>query len=322
MWQWVERGGRMDIIAGQIKSHELAYPGSLPDLRACAKLCACVDWGGQDSRAEFSSLAILLVDEHGCEGWYGLREQLRREYLPDGRRLSYKDLSDRVCQQALPSFLVAADAIPGLLFTVLVDRKIQTLTGEPLPPKVDFADAIFGRDDYRRLELTAQFLGFLLAGLSGPGQPGQLILDEDAIVANQSQKTAVCTALALVMNDLLPHKLGGWTVSDAACARDRLLVEGLLALPDLAAGALSELASRDSRIRSGASEGSTPPGDPSLLKPKTRATLHWLGVGQQPLKRLALVIRGDGDSERSVIAQLLGLETPAPHPGGASAGGS
>lgn len=309
-WRWVDRGDQMDVLGHVVARHELDHPGSLPDLRLCAKLCAAIDWGGLDDSTQFSSLAVLLADEHGCETWYQLRQQVRGQYLPDGRRLSYKTLSDRVRQRALPAFLVAADEIPGLLFTVLVDRQIRTLTSEPdLPARVDFAGAVFGRDDYRRLETTVQFVGFLLAGLSKAGQPGQVLLDEDNIVANRAQQSAVCKAFSLAMKDRLPHMLGAWTVSDAACARDRLLVEDLLAVVDLAAGALADLASNEPHLHDRPAGGDVL-ADPSALKRKTRAILSWLGLADRALKRLALVIRKDRDDERFVTAQIVNVATP------------
>lgn len=299
-WQWIRRDDPIDIVGMEIASYEERNPGTLPDVRDSAKLCAVIDWSGQYSASRFSSLAILLADERGCETWYQLREQVRRKYLPDGRRMSYKDLSDGVRWDALLPFLVAADEIPGLLFTVLVDRTIPALTGERLPPKVGFADAVFGREDYRRLELTAQFLGILLAGLSDPGQKGQLIFDEDNIIANESQREAVCTALRLVINDRLPHALGAWTVSSPPFVSNREVAEDLLAVADLAAGALADVASSElAEARLG-----FVPSNPALLKAKTVPIVAWLGLGERPLRRLALIIR-QGDGESYVTAQVL-----------------
>jgi hypothetical protein len=94
------------------------------------------------------------------------------------------------------------------------------------------------------MHMTAEFLVLLLAGLSAPGQIGQVFLDEDNIVANHSQQLALCELLAQAIERAVPHRLGEWRVCSAAVP-GTLAVEDLLVIPDLAAGALSELATVD-----------------------------------------------------------------------------
>lgn len=74
------------------------------------------------------------------------------------------------------------------------------------------------------------------------------------------------------MNSRLPHVLGAWAISDAACARDRLLVVDLLAVVQLVAGVLADMASSEPRLHDYPS-GSDVPADPSPLKRQTRVIL-------------------------------------------------
>lgn len=77
------------------------------------------------------------------------------------------------------------------------------------------------------------------------------------------------------MKDHVPHRLGGWTVSNPAFASDKLIAEDLLAVVDLAAGALADAASSG---LIGTKVGFVPV-DPSLLKPKTVPIMTWLALG-------------------------------------------
>src|SRR5690348_10617071 len=65
--------------------------------------------------------------------WEPLRSRVRERHLPDGRRMSFKDLNDALRINALPTFLDAASHLNGVLVCVGVEKGYSLPQGH-LPP--------------------------------------------------------------------------------------------------------------------------------------------------------------------------------------------
>lgn len=282
----------MNALGDSVTSFAAKHNEPLPDLRPAGTIVGAVDHGGQHSAARFRSTSILLADLTRCGPWDSQRAAVRQRWLADGRRMSYKRLGDRVRQTALPWFLAAANSIPGLLFTVLIDKRISSIFQDPLKPKKpEFAGVTWSRPVFERMLLTAHFLSFWLTGLSSPGQDMLLVVDEDAFVANEAMHRAFCEVFARVSSHYLTHDLGSLKVATAKSDTGRRDLEDLLSIPDLAAGALSDTLSRDTRLER--------LGDGIFLPPsitaskKTGQIMNWHADSTQALKRIVLAVFRD-----------------------------
>jgi hypothetical protein len=280
-------------FSNSIRDAEASHPGLLPDIRQGSTIFVASDYGGQTSLAQYESLCFLLADLERCGHWERLREELRRHFLPDGRRMSYKDLNDKRRRRALLPFLNAANTIPGLLVTILIDKSIESLfkaTGnlsmdEPSLQQYSHWNSFV----FEKLLRIIHFASFFLAGLSRPYQNVLWITDEDDIVPNEQRLREAVNIFANVSSLYLKHKLGhfrwGTTKSDTGTRQ----LEDLVSVTDLVAGSLLEdLTSYRKEKIFPQSKLVVPP--PENLKRKTREVTDWFADNTKSLRRLVYVI--------------------------------
>ena len=204
--------------------------------------------------------------------------------------MSFKGLNDRRRQQALVPFLRAADSIPGLLFTVIIEKSLKGTvfdfrSEDAEDPSLKFNH--WSASAFQRFVLMGHFGSLLLSGLSAPMQNVLWFTDEDDLAANDSRIIEGTRALATITSNYLPHTLGhlryGTTKSDPG----NRSIEDLAALPDLAAGALNEII-----VSTPISHLLTPA--PQSLSAKTRNIAGWLSESFHTLKKITFVIdRGE-----------------------------
>jgi len=298
----------IDKLNGMLRGLGAKQPPALPDLTQSSLLFAASDYSGQHAEAPYQAYSIVLADLAGSQKWETSRRSIRARWLADGRRLSYKGLRDRHQEAALAPFLRAADFIPGLLLTVLVDRGIQNMfhlvEGERDEDSIG-PFAKWPRGSLEKLLRVVHLLSLLVAGLSRPGQDLLWITDEDEIAANEQRLTELVLGFSNVASHYLTHSLGhlrvGTTRSDTG-SRD---VEDFAAIPDLAAGAAAEAFGRFH----GMTGWPSPPGIvvPSLAGTSGKATIimSWYARDQHAsLKRLVYLIDRDRDTGKQRVSAL------------------
>ncbi len=120
--------GVANAISARLNLEEWRQPGFLTAVNRGPTLLVVSDYGGDHKECRFLSYSFLLADLTYLWHWDDERTRLRRDVLRDGRRLSYHRIqSDQQRARALVPFLRAANSIPGLLITFLVDKRIQTI---------------------------------------------------------------------------------------------------------------------------------------------------------------------------------------------------
>ncbi|MEZ6052590.1 MAG: hypothetical protein R3C02_14580 [Planctomycetaceae bacterium] len=173
----------------------------------------------------------------------------------------------------------------------MVDRRIKSFF---CPDDVAIGSDVFDRTTWKpkTLEklLRVSHLGALLiAGLSRSKQHIFWISDQDAITANLEKHKQATNAIASVLTGYLPHQLGHIRIGTAQSDDGSMSIEDILAIPDIAAGAWSEIStsvsSRLGRVAHSVDVLAT-----DNLLPKAHDILLWHSENQHNLKRIAVVI--------------------------------
>jgi hypothetical protein len=298
--------GPINLISDQIEGLERRNPGLLTTLRLGPTLALFCDYSGHHRASTHEAFSFLLVDLVYCWRWEEARRVIRKKFLNDSRRMSFKALNDRQRRQALMPFLQAADSIPGIVFTVVVDKHIKHsafdfCAGEMQDPAQRFDH--WNQSAFQRFVLMAHLGSLLLSGLSAPGQNVLWFTDEDDLAANDLRVTEGTRGLANITSNYLRHNLGHLRFGTTKCDPGNRSIEDLAAIADLAAGALNEI------VTSCQLSPIFIP-TPHSLSPKTRAIAGWLSDHSCTLKRLTFVVERGNEGKIKVHDLVMRPDPP------------
>src|SRR5262245_48102203 len=106
-----------------------------PDLNDGSGLVLATDYSGEHRAPDFRVLGFLLTTEKSIEEvWEPARLEVRKKFLHNNRRMSFKKLDDELRIKAFPTFLKAAAHLNGVLVCVAVEKSFQLATKEELRP--------------------------------------------------------------------------------------------------------------------------------------------------------------------------------------------
>ena len=206
------------------------------------------DTSGTQRGSQYSVVGILLMDMENSAAWHATRVQIRRQFLTDGRRMSYKNLNDGQRRTALIPFLEAADRIRGLCVLMAFDRRLGDLCATAQLYERSKSDLIFqGRwkqKSFEQMMRTVQLVSTLLAAVAVENQNIYWISDLDECFATQERKIDTARMMSAFTSEYVKHPLGELGVGTTELDEGDRLEEDVTAIPDLAAGAVCDLLNR------------------------------------------------------------------------------
>jgi hypothetical protein len=257
-----------------------------PDLRDGSDLILASDYSGEHAHPEFLVLAFLLTPISSLMmAWEPARLAVRKKYLPDGRRMSFKALNEPLRINALPSFLRAASQLNGVLVCIAVEKSYSLSTGFLEPLRHDWAAG-----PREKLHEICFFGAVVVNGLRGSGQNVHWITDDDAIVSTEK---AQADAVNLMGSILHKHPDEALEVALGIASKfidDDRRAEDIVAIADLAAGAYSETLTAIGKSNMPIS-ASGPSDTAASLQVKSALINSWRADTGKPLKHMNAVIR-------------------------------
>lgn len=282
--------GLTNSISDQIHQLETMKPGCITDVRCSRSLVVASDYSGHHRGSKYECYSFLVGGLDYLWLWLDERDRMRTAYLPDGRRMSYKGLNDGVKRKALGPFLSAANWIPGCLCSFIVDKKLASLFKRGCKVVTgDYSDTDYRHWNTRVLERAlrvANFGALLLAGMSGPMQDVMWFSHQDDIASGAVRVTETCKLLARVSSHYLPHSLRHFRFGSSESDDGSKAIEDLIAIPDLAAGALTDLAPGLCAAKEALS--APPVFTPMEITAKASLILDWVFQNQYSLKKLII----------------------------------
>ncbi|MGA7677848.1 MAG: hypothetical protein WCA51_05705 [Dehalococcoidia bacterium] len=247
------------------------------------------DYGGQHKESNYEIISILAFDYEAAIEWEIKRRQIRNKILKDGRRMSFKNLGDHRRKQALPPFLSAANSIAGICAIFVISKRIKYLCSLPeqLRELAKYA-ALEGNWKANSLEHVIRivhFVSLLIAGLSHPDQNVYWISDEDYLFANIPRSQDVTRLTSYFTSYYVKHPLGELGIGTTQIDESDLRLEDLAALPDLVAGALSEIATKIATTHNGYIPVRLAFPLPTKLSWKSKMLSDWLSDNTSKLKK-------------------------------------
>ena len=221
-----------------------------PRMRQSDHLMIASDYGGEHPQSTHLIYCYLVVRGRGGE-WISTIRSARQRLLPDGRIMAYKRLDDPRRQKALFAFLSAAANLDGHLVAVAVDKRKKWLSTVPGAAE-HFQRSLGLKSRWKPLALESMirkihFPAILVSLWARPLGNVTWITDQDEFVSNDSRHDDALLAAARMTSFYANRPMGTFRLNTTAQDPEHKDYEDLCAIPDLAAGMLSEVASRLSR---------------------------------------------------------------------------
>lgn len=221
---------------------------SEPKPRETHHLLFASDYGGSHARARHLIYCYLVVKGGGHQ-WQSAIRTARRDHMQDRRVMSYKRLNDPVRQKALVSFLQAAADLDGHLVAIAVDKRQRALAimDESVADEIAAAFQLRSFWNTRALEAMlrkTQFAAILASMWALRMSTITWITDADEFVANELRHDDALQATARYCAFYLPGPQGILRLNTTTQDENSTAFEDLCAIPDLAAGMLSDISTK------------------------------------------------------------------------------
>ncbi len=268
------------------------------------------DYGGDHSRSGYRVYGFLVADADMSPLFPEAQRRFRGEFLPDGRRMSYKALNDGLRQKALAPLLNAVETFTGVCCVVIVHKDLRHMsTGSQSVDVWRNLHGLRGRwatPAFENMARIVRFVCLLLGAASRPNQHVTWITDEDEIVANDDRLTDVMNLMDLMACLYVEHPLGEFAMNTTQVDSGDRAFEDFVAVPDLVAGAFADIVTRwarqpESRTRRDLSL------DAETIPQKASVIAEWFGSEAPTLKRCAVIV--DRYDERRFRVGRLCFET-------------
>jgi hypothetical protein len=87
------------------------------------------DYGGEHAESPVLTYSFLIVDYGWLEGFGQAMDRIRSEHGLGSREISFKELGSGAITAAVPKIVREADMLPGLLFTLVVNKRLKSIIG-------------------------------------------------------------------------------------------------------------------------------------------------------------------------------------------------
>jgi hypothetical protein len=300
-------------ISERIAGRQWVDSSIFTDIRFGKEVLVACDFSGSHSAAKYEAFAFLVGAIGGSAKWMETRSIVRDRFLPNNRRMAYKSLNDAIRLQALPSFLEAANNFPGNLVVFLISKQINNLFADPgtpgFLPELVVAERGWKKKSFQRLLLVASLGSLLVSCLSEPLQDILWVSDQDEIAANAEKHNHAGHVIHHCISRYAPNHRGLLVFLTTEGDLNTRQLEDIVAVPDLAAGALVDALSICDELKRSSDERLWIPIS-SELSPKAKTILQWFSDSSFPLKRLVVVLDSVEDAIQVDAFVPIALKSP------------
>lgn len=263
-------------IASVLNAADPSFRTHFPADGGSGDLYLFADFSGNQSEHETHS--YFLATQLGVNNFLATTRAIRQQTQLRNRRMSYKAASsDAIRRRALGAFLSCADKAGGALVSVA------------FTPKREGGLDVWGEDDLDQLCAWKQgalqnrvmrfvsVASYLLSSLAAPNQNIWVFVDEDDLVANDGLHRSLTDLLGNAVLAQSSHNLGNFRLGTARNDPGDNQIEDLLAVPDLAAGAIREAAAMFEKSEIRGEPVMMIRGDPERsIGPRSRIIMDWM----------------------------------------------
>ena len=269
----------------------------LPELKKHTETLAIFsDYGGEAKDSNYLTYSFLVCDFHvAMEFITEYMQGIRNKHNLDEKEISFKDLRFGPLKRSLKPYLESLDkAVPGFLFTVVIEKKIQTVfgaTNKKIPKEIVtlLNDSGYGKwktNTAEKLLRIVHISAYLTGLFSKDGQKLFWMTDHDSIAPNEKKQMDM---LNLFSNTLSIYTKNKFDVVGGAVPFDskNMGMLDLLSSTDLVSGAIEHYLTRKDNL------------DEFTIKKEADEILQWLGHDGVALKKRTILIKSEDNNSYS-----------------------
>jgi hypothetical protein len=207
------------------------------------------DYSGQHRQATHEVYSFLITTWDRLQDWLPLREAFRDRWLPDKRRISFKQLREPMRRRAYPHFLEMAGTLPANLVTVMIDNRVGSfIDGGPLALATVLDDCFVpdaSPNSIEKIYRLAVFVAMIQAGLRREDQRSLWISDHDETLDTFDKRerfSRLATYLTVGLTGRSNSAEQSFMTTEAKSLPD--WIEDLASIADIAAGASASLSGK------------------------------------------------------------------------------
>jgi hypothetical protein len=314
--------GLLNTLSKTIARIEETLPHKIPDIRSAPHVAMASDYGGDHPAARYRALSFVLADGSGIGPWQRMVRDIRSQMLRPTTEMSFVERKEGARSRAMPHWLLAANTIPGVSMTILIDRDLDRVTlGPPQSRTIEQT----GRSEWRlwtqpvfERMMRILFYGLtLVRGLAREPQSVLWAMDDDAIVPNR--KVAPFFREALVAS--ARQQFQYWAPIDFTVTSDDQ--EGdfrrrdICSIPDIVAGTLGA-AYTEVEVPGLTGSAEEIFGFGEQVPPELAKIITWVTDDRWALKRLLFLVHRDKEGRFWTKHLLLhgpwSVDRPLPQP--------
>lgn len=258
------------------------------------------DYSGEGPQEKFATYSFTFVGLNALFYFFEKQKKIRERHGLNEpyKEIEFKELRYGPLKRALPELLKAAELIPGLLFTMVVNKSIMSIIGENNKNGLNEITTILKDHDLgewknetaEKLMRIVHTVAYWLTVLTKDGQKVFWMTDDDSIAANEKKKDALGNLLFRLLG-LYSNSRQFPTIGYATPFDQKNNLNDLLSISDLVAGSISSYFSAIHTQE-----------DP-MIKDTSDKILIWLCNQGLGLKRLTMLF--DLDSCGAVKGSIL-----------------
>jgi hypothetical protein len=293
----------IQIIDGCIAERANKKELLLPNFHESESISVFSDYGGEHRGALYRTYSFLFNEFGSRDLFLDQMQEIRHEFCLDSpfKEIAYKDLGYGPIHRSLEKYLtIANNTINGLLFTLIIDKKIASVIGQnakstPQGIKKILGDADLGNYKPEVAEKAVRIIhtvAYFCRLLSKMGHKVFWMTDNDAIIpeygVNQFRKL-FGNILDLYGSKGYFGRPIGYAKPFSEENRGDKPFEDFLSIPDLVAGSLEHYFTRADQ--SGELPIKQEVYEQDVDKQDVYKILKWFCVPEVALKKLTLIVR-------------------------------
>jgi hypothetical protein len=251
------------------------------------------DYGGDSKDSLYYTYSFLFSAYQPIGFFFNRMAEIRDKYglTEPFVEIAFKKLNYGPMKRALTDYLTAANnLIPGLLLTIVIDKKVDSVIGSNDKNTLQEIQQILETEGLgswkkkisEKILRILNIIGYFCALLSQEGQNLFWMTDNDEIVPNEEKSKAVLSLWEGVLQNYAPQKykhIGATRPEIYEDSNHKNQLLDLLSITDLIAGSIEHYYTRNDKM------------ELLEIKDDVNKILVWLSEQGISLKKLALIIR-------------------------------